>query len=68
MIGIGSVRKPYEGVSSFPVRLAGWADETKQKLIETLECRRRGVSYAEEAPERRSGEIPIKTSVETLEG
>jgi hypothetical protein len=64
MIGIGSVRKPYEGISSFPMRLAVWADRIRRKLIETLKCRRCGVSRVEKAPERRSGEIPVKASAE----
>jgi len=62
MIGIGSVQKPYEGVPPFPGRLADRADGTRWKLIETLRCRRYGVSRIEEARERRSGEIPVKVS------
>jgi len=62
MIGIGSVQEPYEGIPSFPARLAERADGMERKLIETLGCRRCGVSRVEEARERRSGEIPVKAS------
>jgi hypothetical protein len=44
----------------------GGADGMKQKLIETLGCRRCGASRSEEARERRSDEIPVKASVNNL--
>jgi hypothetical protein len=68
MIGTSSVQKSYEGVPPFPVRLAERADGMWQKLIETLGCRRHGVSRVEKARERRSDEIPIKVSAIALEG
>jgi hypothetical protein len=50
-----------------PVGSPGGQDEVKQKLIETLGRRRRGVSPAEEARERRSGEILTQASVSSPE-
>jgi len=38
------------------------ADEVERKLIDTLGRRRRGANLAEQARERRSGEIPIQVS------
>jgi len=48
----------------YPNGLAERADETKQKLIETLRRRRCGASRNEEARERRPGEILVKASDE----
>jgi len=56
------VRKPYEGASPYPSGLARWAEEAKQRPIETLRRRSADVSLPEEARERRSSEISIQAS------
>jgi len=63
MFGTSSVQKPSEGALFSPNRpRSNGQNEEEQRSIETLWRRQRGVNRVEEARERRSGEIPVKTS------
>jgi hypothetical protein len=59
-LGPTRCRNPKRVPHSSPIGFAERTDEDERRLIETLRRRRPHASGAEEARERRSGEIPVK--------